>query len=168
MTLFWVGEFQNAQQGDPWQSCNREYHSWSYRPLSQLTKNHCGHCYHDYDHWYLPRKRSPRSALPITRSAIDHPWCGGRDVEVLDAWRWLVPGGDGVDGETNSDDNEDGDDARTCLPAREVSSKASLFDTMEKKSCSETGQSWVDDCCSYSVDGGFQNILYNIGIIHLV
>ena len=32
-------------------------------------------------------------------------------------------------------------DAKTCLPAREVSSKASLFDTMEKKSCSETGQS---------------------------
>ena len=57
-------------------------------------------------------------------------------------------------------------DAKTCLPAREASSKASLFDTMEKKSCSETGQSWDDDC--YSVDDGFENILWNIGIIHLV
>ena len=89
-------------------------------------------------------------------------------MEVLDAWRWLVPGDDGVDGKINGDDHEDGDDAKTCLPAREASSKASLFDTMEKKSCSETGQSWDDDCYSYSVDGGFQNILYNIGIIHLV
>ena len=64
--------------------------------------------HHDYDHWshYLPHKRSPRSALPITRSAIDHPWCGGRDVEVLDAWRWLVPGDDGVDGETKGEDDE--------------------------------------------------------------